>query len=315
MYLSFHVNSFTFDTEPTLFILRRVNSIQERSKVFLRSLSTADLGVGIFLAFPMTVSSLSGDWLLGDLLCKTQAIASLFVMYISYLSLFLLTVDRYIAVVYALRYPSLVTVKRARIAVCCVWGLGALMGIAGGALTDWKVVHTRSLLACIIYNNEVPEFIPIQLIYVCLALTCLLSVLLAYIRLFMISCHHARRIHADNQVGVDGNQPVRPSKKSSHTLLILVSSAFFCSVMPLFCQLLRLYNRIIMLVMLILPILANSWLNVIIYYLRNADICRETLAVLISHFLNSIYIHFNRTKIHKLCSTAGFLSLWLNPNA
>lgn len=45
-----------------LFVLRRVDGIQQTTKVFMASMTAADLGVGIFMALPMTISAISETW-------------------------------------------------------------------------------------------------------------------------------------------------------------------------------------------------------------------------------------------------------------
>ncbi|XP_038069204.1 C-X-C chemokine receptor type 2-like [Patiria miniata] len=102
-----------------LVVLRHVRSIQETTKIFLRSMTVADLGIGLFQALPMTVLAISETEHISDVFCSVLSFAQCIAIYSPQISLLLLTVDRYISVVHALRYPSLVTVKRARISVCC----------------------------------------------------------------------------------------------------------------------------------------------------------------------------------------------------
>ncbi|XP_038053987.1 beta-1 adrenergic receptor-like [Patiria miniata] len=101
-----------------LVVLRHVRSIQETTKIFLRSMTIADLGMGLFQALPMTVLAISETEHIGEVFCQVLSFAGEIFIYGPQMSILLLTVDRYISVVYALRYPSLVTVKRARISVC-----------------------------------------------------------------------------------------------------------------------------------------------------------------------------------------------------
>ncbi|XP_038069149.1 C-X-C chemokine receptor type 2-like [Patiria miniata] len=90
-----------------LVVLRHVCSIQETTKIFLRSMTVADLGVGLFRALPMTVLVISETEHIGDALCKVLSFVDCILSFSPQMSLLLLTVDRYISVVHALRYPSL----------------------------------------------------------------------------------------------------------------------------------------------------------------------------------------------------------------
>ncbi|XP_038069201.1 C-X-C chemokine receptor type 2-like [Patiria miniata] len=90
-----------------LVVLRHVRSIQETTKIFLRSMTVADLGIGLFRALPMTVLAISETEHIGEAFCKVLSFAEGILFYSPQMSLLMLTVDRYISVVHALRYPSL----------------------------------------------------------------------------------------------------------------------------------------------------------------------------------------------------------------
>ena len=272
-----------------LLVLRNVDSIQETSKVFLRSMSTADLGVGIFVAVPMTASAISENWPFGDVLCGLYSFISSVFSFSSQLSLLMLTVDRYISVVYALRYHSLVTVKHARIAVGCTWGITALVVTGFGLITKWQSVYSKDKLLCTFYSQSTSEiFNYAQASHYGITIICLLVILTAYTRLFMISRHHARRIDAiNNQIAFGRNQPAvpRPSNKSLHTLLIIGLTALFLNILPLLNSLLSSNTTITNLFMFVLPILTKSWLNVLIYYiLRNTEFRQAARSLLISQY-------------------------------
>ena len=270
-----------------LLVLRNVDSIQETSKVFLRSMSTADLGVGIFVAVPMTASAISENWPFGDVLCGILSFANILFVCGSLLSLLMLTVDRYISVVYALRYHSLVTVKRARIAVGCTWGITALVVTGFGFITKWQSVYSKDMLLCFFYlqntGNMYVKYTQASMING-ITITCLLVILTAYTRLFMISRHHAQRIDViNNQIAFGRNQPAvpRPSNKSLHTLLIIGLTTFFLNILPVLSFILIQKHYLFMLV---LPVLTKSWLNVLLYYIRNTEFRQAARSLLISQY-------------------------------
>ncbi|XP_038044741.1 beta-1 adrenergic receptor-like [Patiria miniata] len=269
-----------------LLVLRRVDNIQDTTKVFLRSLTMADLGVGIFYSLPITVSALSGDWLFGDVLCMLQALLQPVCFGSSILSLFLLTIDRYISVVYALRYPSIVTETRARVAVCCAWGINLSLTIWNGFEARWFALYDSIALECDFANSNA-HFLRIMVIYMCLLLSTMLAILATYIRLLMISRRHARRIHADNQVALGANQHARQNRKYLNTFLIMVVSGMLGNLLPSLFTIVLLLQHVeltqaLFFSLVVMPIQTNSWLNVMIYYLRNKDIRQATRAVLIS---------------------------------
>ncbi|XP_038053983.1 histamine H2 receptor-like [Patiria miniata] len=267
-----------------LVVLRHVRSIQETTKIFLRSMTIADLGVGLFRALPLTVLAISEtELILGKAFCKVLSFTDGILIYSPQMSLLLLTVDRYISVVYALRYPSLVTVKRARISVCCMWGTLALMTTVLGLASHWETVYFKSIPICLFQSESSTIIVPI--VYTSIIVSTLLVTIIAYARLFMISRHQARAIQVENQIAQPGNPAARPDNKALKTVLIIVLTASVANLLP-FCALLyRQYlHPIAVLFAIVLPGLTNSWLNTVIYYLRNQDFRRATHDLLISNY-------------------------------
>jgi type III secretory pathway component EscU len=117
-----------------------------------------------------------------------------------------------------------------------------------------------------------------------------LSILITYWRLFLISRRHAHRIHAHNQVALRRNQPARPNKKALKTLLIVVLTSTFCHLLPVLATLFfvftgnTLFSQLLLFLLTSFPTMTNSWLNVVIFYLRNQDIHQATNALLTSYY-------------------------------
>lgn len=279
-----------------LLVLRHVDNIQETTKVFLRSLSTADIGIGVFMAMPMMLSAFSDGWPLGDVLCGVQSLVLPILLYSSLLSLLQLTVDRYISIVHALRYSSIITMKRARIAVCCTWGMNAVIATVYGSLNDWIIIYDSETSLCgFRKQNQRKQSVGfLQATYSCVTLSSMLVVLLAYLRLFMISRHHARRINALNEQinHVDVADRRRPSAKSLHTVLIVVLTALILNLLPFVYANISVFSgHSIFLVKDVnrtfflfgFPLLTNSWINVVIYYVRNREF-REAAHTLVTSY-------------------------------
>ena len=281
----------------SLFVLPKVSSIQDTTKVFLRSMTVANLGVGFVIAVPATLSVICENC--GDsTLCGIKAFLGIILTCVSNLSLLILTVDRYISVVHALQYNALVTVRRARIAVCCVWGIGTLLATSLGFLNEWRSIFSLKTMMCVFYLDKVhQEYIQyMMVISLCITTSSLLVVLITYTRLFIISRHHARQINAlNNQLALARNQPEppRPNHKAVHTMLLIVLVACFASlpaVILTFCfSVFQQDSNITVFFLSVFPSLTNSWSNEMIYYLRNAGF-RQTARTLVT----SWYQYFKR---------------------
>ena len=116
-----------------LLILRRINTctFNEVTKLLLKSLTISDLMVGIFV-----VPSNMGYWAngghlpFGDIFKIVYPKVHVVILLSGLLPLMVITVERYIAVVYSLRYTTMVTQNRARITVAIIWLVSAVFAAA-----------------------------------------------------------------------------------------------------------------------------------------------------------------------------------------
>ena len=107
-----------------LFVLNRARHLNTPTKMLLKSLTFADLCVGLFGASPHAIISAIGHNFSVEVFqkyCILTNMASI-VLYIgSTLSLLLVNIDRYLAIEYPLKYIKIVTVQKARVVLFCLW--------------------------------------------------------------------------------------------------------------------------------------------------------------------------------------------------
>lgn len=116
------INSFVVAT----FIRHRGRIFRKNNNKILLSLACADSFVGVFSA-THAILLLAGE---RRLYYKTFGNLPLFgSMFVSILSMSLLTGDRLVAVKRPLQHQSIVTKKRLKIAICCIWGFPLLLTI------------------------------------------------------------------------------------------------------------------------------------------------------------------------------------------
>jgi len=109
-----------------LIVLRRTTEIPSNSRFCLMNLSCADLLLGCVSCAPCVVISATDRWIYGDIWCQISGIVYGTSATVSVWSLALISVDRYLAIVYPLRYHNLMTTKRCHIVVGCFWLISAL---------------------------------------------------------------------------------------------------------------------------------------------------------------------------------------------
>ncbi|XP_024275233.1 adrenoceptor alpha 1Aa [Oncorhynchus tshawytscha] len=103
---------------------------------FIVNLAVADLLLSsIVLPFSATFEIL-GYWVFGRPFCNVWAAVDVLCCTASIMSLCVISVDRYIGVSYPLRYPAIVTERRALLALVGLWALSVTISI--GPLFGWK---------------------------------------------------------------------------------------------------------------------------------------------------------------------------------
>ncbi|XP_012719614.2 alpha-1A adrenergic receptor [Fundulus heteroclitus] len=103
---------------------------------FIANLAAADLLLSsAVLPFSATSEAL-GRWVFGRSFCNVWAALDVLCCTASILSLCVISIDRYLAVSYPLRYPAIATGRRGLTAVAALWGLSAAISV--GPLFGWK---------------------------------------------------------------------------------------------------------------------------------------------------------------------------------
>lgn len=113
---------------------------------FIANLAAADLLLSsAVLPFSATSEAL-GRWVFGRLFCSVWAALDVLCCTASILSLCVISIDRYLAVSYPLRYPAMATGRRGLTAVAALWGLSAAISV--GPLFGWKEPDPEDETVC-----------------------------------------------------------------------------------------------------------------------------------------------------------------------
>ena len=248
-------------------ILGRVNDFSDTTKVFLRSMTINDLCLGIFVHVPtIGLSIQGGEWPFGDY-CYFMGWITIVSNIMSYVSVLLVTIDRYIAVVRLLRYEILLSSHRAVKIVCFSWLSVNLITFVAFIQSNWTITYNRDTRTCIFYYSS---NILLSSVLSITAALCLVNIAM-YCHILKIARWHRIRIRAletnDNAV------PVRPSRKSFNTALLVNGSFIICltpgSIIAYMNALMAIQVPQAVLVTAQIMYGTQSWLNVFIYYIRN----------------------------------------------
>ena len=277
-----------FGNSVCLFIIRRTRNIgmKDTTKVFMISMTFADLAQGIIGAVPATISAGLGYFPGGStsLLCLYHSTILYSLALNSCCSLLAVTVERYIAIVYPLRHPVLVTVRRSKLVVVSIWFMfQGLLVVLLVAVLHPLIRHNVSsfdpdFLTCF---NPSSEDTDSGLFYVTaiFVLVPVLTIICMYIRMVKISQMRRNSSGIRNTSSTTVNTVVasaankRKGNKAVVTFLIITTASIFAWLpftLVIFQE--NILNHRVQSHWKFLSVIflfSGSWFNVAIYYIMN----------------------------------------------
>ncbi|CAD5113319.1 DgyrCDS2495 [Dimorphilus gyrociliatus] len=263
-------------------VLRLTKQIPYIARICLINLGAADLMVGLVACLPSIVPAIISEWPFGDVWCQISGISHGVSVTVSIWSISAVSLDRYVAIIYPLRYNQIVTVKRLMWLLLGMWTLAIA--------TFFIPLPTKSNFIYYRYSEancmcglfwEYPWFCVITAIYIpILSGACLLFTTVKIIKSIKL---------IKNQVGpasLDGNSGVNKKDVKAVKLLIITTLAYFTCWGPYVVQVVfeSFFKEIA-----IHPVLSfctvwlansNSFGNVVIYILIYSSFRRNAIMVM-----------------------------------
>ncbi|XP_010900547.3 alpha-1A adrenergic receptor [Esox lucius] len=115
---------------------------------FIINLAIADLLLGTTVLPVSATQEILNYWVFGRIFCDIWAAVDVLCCTASIMSLCVISIDRYIGVSHPLQYPTIVTEKRALLAMLGVWVLSVVISI--GPLLGWKQPPSPQDTVCLI---------------------------------------------------------------------------------------------------------------------------------------------------------------------
>ena len=236
-------------------------SLHKPSHVLLFNLALSDMGVGLFVQPIFIFESVFRIRCLENFARKTNLVLRISGYYLSGVSLFTLTaisLDRYIAVRFHLRYREFVTVNRVISVIVLAW-------VA-------LIANATSSLWC---DCEFMLYLKSSEIFACLAITTFL-----YCRIYRVVRRHQSQIRAN----LPANQlDISQAKRSSWNMLLVYLVFIVCYLPYLIVKLMiavigqSAMNKVLYQITSLL-VLVNSSLNPILYCWRMEDVREAVVA-------------------------------------
>ena len=215
------ITSLVFNS-VSLVVLRRMREISVVTRVFLTSMTAADIAITVIF-IPIFVSTIADKWIFGERCCAVIGYFAFSFSAIYYLALPLVNLERFIAIVLSFRYPSLVTVSRARSVVVCAWGLPIITSFIVCSGRE-GVRYNPSIHLCV-YASTNSMFLTLSLLGpVLVVFTAIMCVILCH-----VTGRHARQIDAQERIA-QTNAANNLERKTLITFFIMTTCFTICLI-------------------------------------------------------------------------------------
>ncbi|XP_072044615.1 D(1A) dopamine receptor-like [Amphiura filiformis] len=212
-----------------LAIVRTPRLREELSSILLINLSLTDLLSATFVMPYTFVALLADEWLLGPEWCTGQCALNYCCIIVSMLTLSMISIDRHVAIVYPLRYASVITSPLIYAMSTYTW-IQAFAFAAVPIVCKW-VVYDYWEIVCAIDWDSYRDHGGLTYVIVAFVLCFMVPagiMLVSYIRIYRAAKGHYRRRSCRQQMRTDPHQQ-KQERKVIISLAVVVVMFFICT--------------------------------------------------------------------------------------
>ncbi|XP_006815525.1 G-protein coupled receptor 161-like [Saccoglossus kowalevskii] len=203
-----------------IIVIWRTKEFREVTRILMANLAVTDLLVGVLILPCIIHTAATKSWIFGNIWCQFTGFNNLLLCSVSAMSLTAVSYERYIAIVYSLRYIDLLTLKRSVIVVAVIW-LSAAVGASVPFFGIGKYKYFDNRLTCgLDYKDNLVFTVTVIVFYFVLPVSWMFYI---YYHIFKTARRHARSVHAliislpGHNIGFSSKE-----RKATSTIVIII---------------------------------------------------------------------------------------------
>lgn len=191
--------------------------------ILILSLSLSDLMVGVFLISARTLELLSIEYTRQFMWCKMTICLTLLSLSASLLNLLAVTMDRFMAISYSLKYKTFITLSRIYVTIAAVWITALTVSLVPlfGAGTKSVEISRRQQL-CRFADVLEESYLVLYFVFICATPAVLITV--AYFKIFLLARSQERRIASLMVYDKECSEQMAVRKQSSKQIIFIRES-------------------------------------------------------------------------------------------